>query len=372
MKQTETMRMLLSEIRGGRWQVGDRIFPERRIAKELSVSRVTVRLALRGLIRQGVIEQRRGSGTYLLRKPEDIVVNDVMAAARPRAGGPGAGGRAFRGKRIVTQRLYRFAFFHDQSATDLVTLANMGGIMDYTKRRGHELVIGAARLPGTPWQHSDFSREVYHPNADGIILSSILFPQDLLGLKKIPVPMVFLSSAGLPAKLPNSVSFDFAGACHQAVEALARAGHRRIAVLEKRFGEITPRLAHECDYLRQELKLDMLLHLFGDDPLAQMPGGPDAVHALYVSDDVYCVEMCHQLAARGLRIGRDITLISLANRGIERGLPRAVGRMEFDTPGIGRMAAHTLEYLLDEGPIQLPPISLGACYVPAHGVSAGK
>lgn len=173
-------------------------------------------------------------------------------------------------------------------------------------------------------------------------------------------------AAAAPVRLPNSVSLDFAGACHHAVEELARTGHRRIAVLEKIFPSTTPRLAHECSYLQQELRLDSLLHLFGDDPFSELPAGPPAPQAIYVSDDVYCVEVCRQLAARGLQIGRDLTVITLANRGIERGLPPSVGRMEFDTPGWGRMAADLLETLLDEGLKELPPIILGARYIPAR------
>ena len=45
---------------------------EREIAQTLSVSRVTVRKALSGLVGEGLLEQRQGSGTYVARRPPSL------------------------------------------------------------------------------------------------------------------------------------------------------------------------------------------------------------------------------------------------------------------------------------------------------------
>lgn len=56
---------LRAEIMGGRWGVGERIPNEAGLADLLSVSRGTVREAVRVLVSQGFLDTRQGSGTYV-------------------------------------------------------------------------------------------------------------------------------------------------------------------------------------------------------------------------------------------------------------------------------------------------------------------
>lgn len=356
MKTIEATKALLLEIRNGRWSLGDRLPPEREITKELAVSRVTVRAALSRLEQHGIIAQRQGSGTYLVREPDHFTDSEVLFDSRSSAGGKE---RPFRDKRIVTQRLLRFAFLHDLTDHDPVGLAILGGVMAFSRRRGHEIIIGPSRSVSS----QDFSPQVFHPDAAGIILMATLRPVDIPLLKKVPVPVVNLSLGGVSAALPNAVSLDTVGVCQQAVQELAGLGHRRIAVLERSYGAARSRFAHQCDYLKKELDLPDLKCCFGDDPWSLAPTGANAPTAFYVSDDVYCMELCRRMTEKGIRPGEDIAIISQTNRGIERGLPPAIGRMEFDTSEWGRTAAHTLEYLLDEAIVEVPPIRLGARYL---------
>lgn len=60
---TEAIR---DEILSGRWLVGDRLPNEASLSAMLSVSRGTVREAVRALVAQGFLETRQGSGTYVL------------------------------------------------------------------------------------------------------------------------------------------------------------------------------------------------------------------------------------------------------------------------------------------------------------------
>jgi GntR family transcriptional regulator len=53
----------------GRYKAGDRIPPETELVSALGVSRVTVRAALARLVERGLLERRRGSGTFLVRPP---------------------------------------------------------------------------------------------------------------------------------------------------------------------------------------------------------------------------------------------------------------------------------------------------------------
>jgi DNA-binding FadR family transcriptional regulator len=56
---------LRAEIVSGRWAVGERIPNESALADLLSVSRGTVREAVRALVSQGLLDTRQGSGTYV-------------------------------------------------------------------------------------------------------------------------------------------------------------------------------------------------------------------------------------------------------------------------------------------------------------------
>ena len=58
-----------SAIESGDLKPHDALPGERDIAQALSVSRVTVRKALSGLVSAGLLEQRQGSGTFVSRKP---------------------------------------------------------------------------------------------------------------------------------------------------------------------------------------------------------------------------------------------------------------------------------------------------------------
>ena len=53
----------------GRYKAGDRIPPETELVAVLGVSRVTVRAVLARLVERGLLERRRGSGTFLVQPP---------------------------------------------------------------------------------------------------------------------------------------------------------------------------------------------------------------------------------------------------------------------------------------------------------------
>lgn len=56
---------LKRKIEAGFWHVGQKIPPERQLAKEFNVSRMTLRQAVQTLVDEGVLERRVGSGTYV-------------------------------------------------------------------------------------------------------------------------------------------------------------------------------------------------------------------------------------------------------------------------------------------------------------------
>lgn len=63
-----TIATLRHQIASGSWEVGDRIPPESRLAEQLTVSRGTIREAIRVLSHAGMLEVRQGDGTYVRRR----------------------------------------------------------------------------------------------------------------------------------------------------------------------------------------------------------------------------------------------------------------------------------------------------------------
>lgn len=63
---------LFAEIRGGRYSPGSRLPSEHELAEMFGLGRPTVRQATAALIQRGLLERRRGSGTYVRSVPAQI------------------------------------------------------------------------------------------------------------------------------------------------------------------------------------------------------------------------------------------------------------------------------------------------------------
>jgi DNA-binding GntR family transcriptional regulator len=60
-------------VADGEWSSGKRIPPELVLAREYEVSRQTVRQAIAELVKDDLLERRRGSGTYVLRRHRPLI-----------------------------------------------------------------------------------------------------------------------------------------------------------------------------------------------------------------------------------------------------------------------------------------------------------
>ncbi|MBQ7257715.1 MAG: GntR family transcriptional regulator [Abditibacteriota bacterium] len=64
-KKDTVINYIKEQINIKKWSPGFKIFSENQLVEYLSVSRLTVRLAIKDLINEGILEARRGSGTYV-------------------------------------------------------------------------------------------------------------------------------------------------------------------------------------------------------------------------------------------------------------------------------------------------------------------
>lgn len=82
---TDQLRKL---IREGRLNPGDRLPPERQLAKIFRVSRASVRDALRGLEVMGFIESRQGNGTYVAKVDAESLATPLAVAVTSQIDAP--------------------------------------------------------------------------------------------------------------------------------------------------------------------------------------------------------------------------------------------------------------------------------------------
>lgn len=68
---------LLADIVSGRYELQSRLPPEEELAKECGVSRPVLRTALARLREDGMVASRRGSGNFIVRRPDDSVMDFV-------------------------------------------------------------------------------------------------------------------------------------------------------------------------------------------------------------------------------------------------------------------------------------------------------
>lgn len=68
-----TIDRLLAMIREGYWGPGDRLPPQRELAKTLGIGMSTLREALQSLQAMGVLEMHHGEGTYVSEQPYQVI-----------------------------------------------------------------------------------------------------------------------------------------------------------------------------------------------------------------------------------------------------------------------------------------------------------
>ena len=69
----EVAQVLLTHLVGGEYKPGQRLPPERALADSLGVGRSLIREALKALTLLGLVEVRPGDGTYLRRRPSNLL-----------------------------------------------------------------------------------------------------------------------------------------------------------------------------------------------------------------------------------------------------------------------------------------------------------
>jgi len=343
---------------------GTRLPGERALARQLGVSRETVKTAMDKLEAAGVVARRGTSGTYLTKRPTSELLARFNQANPPR----GRGRRSAAGPRakVVTRKTYRLAFLHclapgDESAGDVT-----GGVSHYCNEHGHALSVGLSR-PTQGVIHG-FHEQVYHPDADGIVLWVTLRERDIPNLERIPVPYVVLShEMGIDQ---NCVWLDSSLGCERAIGVFGRQQARHITVLEVQYPDTPPHLRGACLAMADRTPGTQIDHVFAPDPVAKFLQSGRKTDAMYFDDDFCCAKALPRLREAGMNVGSKLKVISLSRMHHENVLPPSVGQMSFDVFELGRQAVMMLERLLDEKVPSLHALRIAPRYVPPKEASS--
>jgi GntR family transcriptional regulator len=142
-RYVQLRRRLVEGIRSGILAPNSSLPPEREIAEITDLSRVTVRRALQELVRDGVIEQRQGSGSFV-RDPEDRVEQSLSQLTSFTQD------MAHRGMQTASKWLERGIFEPSVEETDVLKLTpgdQVARIYRLREAGGRPLALERASLP---------------------------------------------------------------------------------------------------------------------------------------------------------------------------------------------------------------------------------
>jgi DNA-binding LacI/PurR family transcriptional regulator len=330
LKQSKAREEVLRRIQNGDYRPGERLPPERVLARDLGMSHIALRKGLMELVDAGVIVRRPRVGAFVQQtRPLElstrlaIVVPDYMGSGHP-----------------------------------FLPLL-MGGVLSGLDQRSHEISIFTYKA-GTQFWNDAGEKMLARGIHGAIIFTSYIIPLDeLRKLERSGIKAVLLNvSTSCPRSLISTITIDLGQSMREALQRLVDLGHRRIAWMSY---EITPFRDFE-DQLAGEFSrrygLDGpsgLIHRLGCeardyDRWETILRGDNRPTAMMLQDEFMAHEVyrvCHQL---GLRVPEDLSLVAFADA-----LPRSyiVPLSAPDTVSswnaAAQRAAEHLQYLLETG-----------------------
>jgi DNA-binding LacI/PurR family transcriptional regulator len=333
----QTVDSLREGIDCGHWR--EFLPGERELCESLQVSRRTLRLALDELQRQGWLEVSS-------RQRRRIKTRSVNPAKNE-------------GKRVI-------AVLAPGSFLDMP--APVSFVMDTLRRRltAAGYVVQVHFNPACYGNSPDRVLKKFvadHPAKAWLVLSVQAPMQRWFDDQKLPC-MIFGSAA--PGIHLPSVDTDFFALCQHAGNLLLRRGHRRIAfVLPK--GSYGGDIASEAG-LRAALKekpdaqLKMLRHNATAAGLCALLDealrSPEPPTAYLVARAGHVITIMMHLMRRGVRIPKDVAVLSRDNDPILESTSPSVGRYGIQTPQLAQRMVLALRQLADTGVVATPQVRL--------------
>lgn len=331
-KYARLFEQLKGDILRGVYKNGQKIAGENELARETGLSRQTVRQALSMLEREGLIERRQGSGTFVRR-------------AEPR--------------RKKTWNIGVMASFPGE----YIVPAILRGVREELEEEGFFPLLGATR------NRVDAERELLEgyleKGVDGLLVEAV---QSALPNPNLPlyrklleqgVPLVFLNAAYPELGECVSVTMDDRAGGRDAVRYLAARGHREIGCVFK--SDDAQGLGRYEGYAQGLLECGLPLEdsrvvwynsqererlLAGEGDLDSLLEGLEGCTALVCHNDELAVRVEKALRARGEQIPQERALLSFDNSLLGELAPVPLSSFDHPKENMGACAARKLLALL--------------------------
>ena len=341
---------LLRELDAGRLRPGDALPTELELANSAGMARNTVRQALAGLERSGLISRVRGRGTFVHEAARQRLKSglDVFALVIPEARG---------GFYPSLQR-----GFHDAAA----------GL--------HNQVL-VCDTDNDPFRQADALLQILDKKVAGVAIVPTVLPatpaHQIRPLHERGVPVVFCHRRVENIQAPL-VSFSALEVGRLAARAMLERGHRRVALLgtlraglaelyeqglretlRAGAGELRPEFVHyDTTHRLAEHEQFLETRLAA---LMQHPSRPTVIFCGFDSE----AELAYLILSRlGIKIPEEVSLVGFGGAWREGAITRRLTSVTVDEEELGRHAVQLLhemrmrERLLDDGTEILLPLSL--------------
>lgn len=292
LKYVSLANAMRRSILAGVWPIGTKLPTEQELLASTKMSLTTVRRAFQELVDQGLVERRRGAGTF-------------VASWRVR----GETHRASIGVLVPDTHQY----FHHV----------IRGVQDHLTSAG----AGTALLATYEWnldQESGALQRLLDSGVDGLLLTPDM-PHDDKGrellnrLEELPVPVVLVERSatwrGAGARLEHVIS-DHPGGAWDAIAHLYRLGHRRIGLVARRGANTSEGVAlgyrSACeDFGLEPWTRELPLRLDPASIVATAEAVADTdLTALLVFGDREAARLQLQLFVRGIQVPKDLAMVS--------------------------------------------------------------
>lgn len=344
-KKTAKYRFLVEtikeKIKSGAYEPGERMESENDLSETFGYSRQTVRQALSVLEQEGLIERRRGSGTYIRTENRRTAKGSNVA--------------------IVTTYI-----------SDYIFPTIIRGIEETLTGAGYSLTLGVTN--NRVEDESRILQSLISRRIDGVIVegTKTAFPNPNVELYrklgKMGVPVVFFN--GYYRDLPGAVYVvtDDRGAGRQAVDLLVERGCRKIGGVFKSddmqghgryagFSEGMIRSGcpisdeHVVWYTTAEKK--RLFHPDNRDYLFERLRGCDGIVCY---NDQIAYGVIELLMSRGVRVPEDVLVTGFDNSSVSEYSPVKITSFDHPKDEMGRIAANKLIHMLCSGESEYPLI----------------
>ncbi|MAX27592.1 MAG: hypothetical protein CMJ19_24105 [Phycisphaeraceae bacterium] len=365
--------------------IGARIRPEEDLANELGITRRMVRQAIKAFTDKGVLVRRQGSGTYVRRvhsHPADAAESSVFGLTHEHLfldlqttdTKTQHLNHELIGKAVQSLRIGLWSDWQ-LSPPHTTTHVVLSMFMRHAQLAGHTMTIHSqvtSSQKALPVQ--EMAKQLEHASDDGFLVGT-QYADTFLKARKMAgsvCPYLFHSMGSSDFDLHPSIYVDTERACQRALQHLIELDYQRI-------GTIALHTTKQCDIehhvhrgmmLRANLCQDFHAYAHDMGVASSMQATRELLakadrklDAIYVTNDMVLVGVVEALKLEKLIPGKDIAIITLANRGYP--LPRGYNwsKMMFDPESYASTTIRLISQQIEHPDMPVSSMAIQATYI---------